>query len=300
MNKKTKGSLMLLLAALIWGNGFVAQSVAMDSIGPWTFTFIRNLIAGLVLLPIIRVEDSMRKKNGDMPSWNQKDLIRGGVLCGIILAAASMFQQIGILHTSVGKAGFLTAMYCVMVPVFGIFLGKKTRPAIWFCVAMAAVGLYFLCMTEASFTLQSGDILELCCALGFTFHILVIDFYSPKVDGIRLSCIQFFVASAVCLAGTLLFEHLNLHDLLRAAVPILYAGVLSSGGGYTLQIIGQKDADPAVASILLCLESVFAVLGGWVILHQSLTGREILGCVLMFIAIVIASLPEKKPASEKN
>lgn len=297
---KTKSSLLLLLAAFIWGNAFVAQSVAMDSIGPWTFNFIRDLIAGIVLLPVVHYADRTREKRGEgKGSWKEKELLKGGILCGAILAVASMLQQVGIIYTTTAKAGFLTAMYCVLVPVFGIFLGKKTRPLIWGCVALAAVGLYFLCMSADSFTLQYGDILELLDAVCFAFHILVIDHFSPKVDGIRMSCIQFFAASIVCLAGTLAFESISFTALASAAVPILYAGIFSSAGGYTLQIIGQKNADPAVASILLCLESVFATLAGFVFLHQTLSFREILGCVLMFIAIVIASLPEKQSAPDQ-
>ena len=194
-------------------------------------------------------------------------------------------------YTTVGKAGFITALYIVLVPVCGLFLRKRVQPKVWLAVLIAVAGLYLLCMTDGSFSLQKGDLLVLACALGFTVHILVIDHFSPLVDGIKMSCIQFFtcsILSAVCMA---LFETVNVSNLLHAWIPILYAGILSSGVGYTLQIIGQKGLNPTMASLLMSLESVFSVLAGWIFLHQALSGRELSGCILMFAAIVLVQLP---------
>ena len=215
----------------------------------------------------------------------------GGILCGTALFAASALQQIGIQYTTVGKAGFITALYIVLVPVCGLFVRKRVQPKVWLAVLIAVAGLYLLCMTDGSFSLQKGDLLVLACALGFTIHILVIDHFSPLVDGIKMSCIQFFtcsILSAVCMA---LFETVNVSNLLHAWIPILYVGILSSGVGYTLQIIGQKGLNPTMASLLMSLESVFSVLAGWIFLHQALSGRELSGCILMFAAIVLVQLP---------
>lgn len=285
-----KGSLLLLLTAIIWGMAFVAQSVAMDSIGPWTFTCVRSFMAGITLLVLIPFIDHAPKP---VKKKENAVLVRGGVMCGICLAAASMFQQAGIVTTTVGKAGFITALYVVLVPCFSLFLGKKMEKKIWLSIILAVLGLYFLCM-KGSFSLSSGDTLVMICAVMFAFHILVIDRYTPFVDGIRMSCIQFFVAGIICFVGMLMFEEPSLHALLNAAVPILYAGILSSGAGYTMQIVGQKDTDPSVASLLLSLESVFAVIGGFFILHQALTIRELFGCLLSFSAVLLAELPVEK------
>lgn len=222
----------------------------------------------------------------------------GGICCGVILAVASSLQQFGILFTTVGKAGFITAMYIVLVPILGIFLGKKLRPLMIFCVFTAVLGLYFLCMTE-KLSLGIGDLLVLFCALVFSVHILVIDHFSPLVDGVRMSAIQFLTAGILCAVPMLIWENPNMADILEAWMPVLYAGVMSCGVAYTFQILGQKNADPTVASLLLSLESVFSVLAGWVILGQGLSRKELFGCVLMFAAIILAQLPQKQEA-EKN
>lgn len=282
-----KGSFLLLLTAFIWGMAFVAQSVAMDAIGPWTFNCTRSLIAGVTLLVLMPF---FKKNSQDPVSSDRRMLIKGGIACGVCLGAASMFQQAGIMTTSVGKAGFITALYVVFVPVISAFLGRKMEKKIWLCTLLAVAGLYFLCMTE-SLSLQQGDMLVLICAVLFAVHILCIDHFTPYTDGIRMSCIQFFTAGILCMIGMLIFEKPQLSDLLHAAGPILYAGILSSGAGYTMQIIGQKDTDPSVASLLMSLESVFAVLGGWLLLHETLSGREIFGCLLTFSAVLIAQLP---------
>ena len=287
-----KNNILLVLTALIWGCAFVAQSVGMDYVGPFTFNMVRFLIGAIVLLPVIWFMDRQRKTGAEKGA-GQKTLIIGGICCGIALAVASTLQQWGILFTTVGKAGFITAMYIVIVPLLGIFIGKKVRPLIIGCVAIAVVGFYFLCMTE-SLRLGLGDFLVLLCAIAFSIHILVIDHFSPKVDGVKMSAIQFLTAAIISAVPTLLWEQPVFTEILQAWQPVLYAGVMSCGVAYTLQIIAQKNADPTVASLLLSLESVFSVLAGWVLLGQGLSLKELFGCVLIFCAIILAQLPEKK------
>ena len=287
-----KSDILLVLTALIWGCAFVAQSVGMDYVGPFTFNMARFLIGAIVLLPVIWFMDRQRKTGAEKGA-GQKTLIIGGICCGIALAVASTLQQWGILFTTVGKAGFITAMYIVIVPLLGIFIGKKVRPLIIGCVAIAVVGFYFLCMTE-SLRLGLGDFLVLLCAIAFSIHILVIDHFSPKVDGVKMSAIQFLTAAIISAVPTLLWEQPVFTEILQAWQPVLYAGVMSCGVAYTLQIIAQKNADPTVASLLLSLESVFSVLAGWVLLGQGLSLKELFGCVLIFCAIILAQLPEKK------
>ena len=289
---RMKNNILLVLTALIWGCAFVAQSVGMDYVGPFTFNMARFLIGAIVLLPVIWFMDRQRKTGAEKGA-GQKTLIIGGICCGIALAVASTLQQWGILFTTVGKAGFITAMYIVIVPLLGIFIGKKVRPLIIGCVAIAVVGFYFLCMTE-SLRLGLGDFLVLLCAIAFSIHILVIDHFSPKVDGVKMSAIQFLTAAIISVIPTLLWEQPVLTEILQAWQPVLYAGVMSCGVAYTLQIIAQKNADPTVASLLLSLESVFSVLAGWVLLGQGLSLKELFGCVLIFCAIILAQLPEKK------
>lgn len=302
--KQMKNNVMLLLTALIWGCAFVAQSVGMDYVGPFTFNCVRSVLGGIVLIPVIFLMDSLKRRSGmDAEAMRKargddRTLLTGGICCGVILAVASSLQQFGILFTSVGKAGFITAMYIVLVPLLGAFVGKKVRPLIVLCVLIAVAGLYFLCMTE-QFTLGVGDLFVLLCAMVFTVHILVIDHFSPLVDGVRMSAIQFLTAGVVCGVPMLIWESPQPGDILAAWMPVLYAGVMSCGVAYTLQILGQKNADPTVASLLLSLESVFSVLAGWVILHQSLNQRELFGCALMFAAIIMAQLPQRKGQENK-
>lgn len=286
---QVRNSLLLLLTATIWGTAFVAQSVGMDYVGPFTFTFARSIVGGLFLIPCIWF---LRKINGKKEQLRiSKAELLGGICCGIALFAASNFQQIGIAYTTVGKAGFITALYVVIVPLLGLFFKKKVPGIIWFCVALSVVGLYLLCMTEGSFTLAYGDFLVFICAILFSAHILIIDYFSPKGDGVIIACIQFFVCGI--LSGIIMpfVETVTVGNIVAAGFPILYAGVLSSGIAYTLQIVAQKDVNPTVASLILCLESVVSALAGWVILHEALTIRELLGCVLMFVAIVLAQVP---------
>lgn len=291
-----RASALLLLTAVIWGVAFVAQSVGMDYVGPFTFSCVRNLIGGLVLLPCLPLLARLDSKKtqqaaqgGPRPAWP----VLGGVCCGVALAVSEVLQQFGLARTSVGKAGFLTAMYILIVPLIGLLVGKRVGAKIWAAVVLAVCGMYLLCMTE-SFRIETGDLLVLASAVGFSLHILIIDHFSPGADGVRMSCIQFFTASAVCLVPTLLWEQPTLAALLAAWAPILYAGVLSSGVAYTLQVIGQRDTDPTVASLILSLESVVAALAGWLLLGERLSAREIVGCALAFAAIVLAQLPERR------
>lgn len=296
--------MLLLLTAAIWGVAFVAQSVGMDYVGPFTFNTVRSLLGGIVLIPCIvllkRINvgskdtaGAAEHASGD-PAGQRKVLLTGGVACGVLLCIASNLQQFGIMYTSVGKSGFITAMYIVLVPVLGIFLKKKAGIKIWCSVAIAVGGLYLLCMTDSGFSIQKGDLLLLLGAVIFSFHILTIDYFSPKVDGVKMSCIQFFTCGILSMVGMFLFEQPQIGAILQAWMPIVYAGVLSCGVAYTLQIVGQKGMNPTVASLILSMESVISVIAGWLILHQKLSGRELLGCVLMFAAIILVQLPERK------
>lgn len=291
---KIKNGIMLVLTAFIWGTAFVAQSVGMDYLGPFTFNGVRSLIGGAALLPCIWL---FQKGNGKDPEKHsggaRKDLIAGGIACGLLLFAASSLQQIGIQYTTAGKAGFITAFYIVIVPVLGIFLHKKIGRKVWGAVAIALAGLYFLCITE-KVAVGKGDILIFLCALVFSIHILVIDYFSPKVDGVKMSCIQFFVCGIVSLPPMFFTETPKIGAMVEGWAPLLYAGVLSCGVAYTLQIIGQKNVNPAVASLILSLESCFSVLAGWMVLGEKLSVRESVGCILMFAAIILAQLPDRK------
>lgn len=288
-SNRLRANLMLITTALIWGVAFVAQSVGMDYIGPFTFNCVRSLLGGLVLLPCIFLLDRL---DGGKAAAQKKWPVLGGVCCGVVLAVASSLQQIGIAHTSVGKAGFITALYIVIVPLLGLLGGKRVGGRIWAAVALAVAGMYLLCITE-SFTIGLGDLLVLLCAFCFSIHILVIDHFSPNVDGVRMSCIQFFTAGILCGVPMLLFESPNLTDICAAWAPIAYAGIMSCGVAYTLQVVAQKHTDPTVASLLLSLESVISVLAGWVLLGQALSPRELTGCALSFCAIILAQLPDR-------
>ena len=288
-------SFLLLLTAAIWGVAFVSQSVGMDYVGPFTFNAVRSLLGAAVLVPCIAFLKKIQKKDGEQEVHKTEDkrtLWIGGVCCGVILAVASTFQQFGIQYTTVGKAGFITAMYIIIVPLLGIFLKKKVGLRIGVSVAIAVAGLYLLCMTE-SLRLEVGDILVMICALVFSFHIMVIDHFSPMTDGVKMSCIQFLTCGVLCSICMFLFEKPQLSLILAAWKPILYAGVMSCGVGYTLQIVGQKGMNPTVASLIMSLESVISVLAGFVLLEEVLSRKELLGCVLMFVAIILAQLPEK-------
>ena len=301
-SRQVRNSILLVLTAFIWGIAFVAQSEGGNAVGPFTFNGIRSLIGSIVLLPVIALLDRMKlTSKKPVTKAEKKTLLIGGLSCGVLLFLASSAQQLGIcLGTPAGKAGFLTACYILLVPVLGLFLKKKCGVRVWVGIAITLVGLYLLCMSE-TLRLQSSDLLLLACALLFAVHILVIDYFSPRVDGVRMSCIQFLVCGILSLIPMFFSEiHVGADVWLAkltdpgAWLAILYAGVLSCGVAYTLQIVGQNGINPTVASMLLSLESVFSGLAGWIILKQSLGAKELLGCGLIFIAIILAQLPEKK------
>lgn len=305
-NQKLKGNFLLFLAALIWGVSFIAQSKGVESLSPSLFNGVRSILGGVVLLPVIFLLDFSKKKRGLMVQSLDKTLLLGGVVCGIFLCLATTLQTYGMIYTSPGKAGFLTALYMVMIPIIRLFLGKRPQPIMLLSIFIAVVGLYLMCM-DASLTIGQGDILILFCALLFAFHILFIDYFSPRTDGIKLSCLQFFVCGFINLLMVCFTEDPSLKGILANWASIGYAGILSCGVAYTLQIVGQKYTDPTSASILMSLESVFATLStvilvacGWDLTGGAMTAREIFGCVLMFVAILLVQLPEKGKDCRKS
>lgn len=299
---KLIGPVLLVIAAFIWGSAFVAQSEGAKHLGPFTFLCLRSFLGTAVLLPVIFATDMSKKKKGTLVKSTKKDiraLIVGGITCGIVLFAASACQQIGLdKGTEPGKAGFITALYILLVPVFSLFLGKKIRPVIWGCVGISVIALYLLCVKEDN-SIVPADLFVLLCAALYAVHILVIDKVAPDIDGVKLSAMQFFVAAVICIVPALLFEKASAESIKAAAGSIAYAGIMSSGIAFTFQIIAQKRTEPTLASMLMSLESVFAVLTSLVILGQLPSLREGIGCVLMFIAIIVAQLPEKKTLDAK-
>ena len=309
MSKKLKSDIMLLITAIIWGSAFVAQK-AGTVLEPFTYNGIRMLIGGLVLIPVIFLFKKINKEDPDsVPKTElekqaeKKTLMIGGLSCGVVLCIASSLQQFGMFFdTDAGKTGFITSLYIVIVPILGLFLHKKVKPVIWFCVALGAVGFYLLCMAGkgGSFTLTTGDMCVLLCAFAFSCHILVVDYFAPKCDGIKLSCIQFLTAGIIGIVCMLIFESPVIADILDCWLPILYCGVFSSGIAYTLQVLGQEHAEPSVASLILSLESVFAVLFGVLLIGESLTLYEGIGCVVIFIAVIISQLPSKEERLQRK
>ncbi|MEH2942991.1 DMT family transporter [Lachnospiraceae bacterium KK002] len=334
MNKlQIKHSLLLFLTACIWGVAFVAQSVGMDYVGPLTFNCVRSLLGGAVLIPCIwflekygsrgrksenrepcrsgqplesKVQSGITEKISD-----SRKLAAGGILCGILLCLATNFQQVGIAYTTVGKAGFITAFYIVLVPILGLFFHKKCGWTLWAGVVLALTGLYFLCMSGSAgqkvqerlitgIPIGKGDFLVFIGALLFSVHILVIDYFTERVDGVKMSCIQFWVCGLLSGIGMFLTEEPRLADILAAWQPVLYAGVLSCGVAYTLQIVGQKGMNPTVAALILSLESVVSVLAGLILLGQHMTWQETTGCVLMFAAIILAQIPGNSVSRKKD
>ncbi len=297
-NRKWQGSFILFLTAFIWGAAFVAQKIGIVVVDAFTFSASRFLISGIALLPIIfigRHKDRLKtmsltpqeKKN------QRKTLITGGVLCGIFLALAANLQQMGMADTSAGKAGFITALYIIFVPILRVFTKKKVSSGVWVSVAIALVGLYLLCVKEG-LSVNEGDALVLLSALCFSFHILIIDKYSPLTNGVQMSCIQFFVVSLVSAILMLIFEKPSLNAVLSCWAPILYLGVVSGAAGYTLQIIGQKNAEPTTASLILSMEAVFAAITGVIFLNENFTAKELIGCILMFAAIILSQVTLSK------
>lgn len=296
MSKRTKHSLLLLLAAVIWGLAFVSQSKGMDYMRPLTFNGVRSLIGAASLLFFILATGRYKKER----QVNWKTTMIAGALCGAALTTASTLQQYGILYTTVGKAGFITTLYIIIVPIFGIFFRKKVPGVVWFGAILAAVGMYLLCMTESFRRLGRGDVLILVCAVIFAIHIMLADYFSTKTDGVIVSCIQFTICGLVCTSGAFIWEHPTFQQLGEGIGALLYAGVLSCGVAYTLQLVGQEGVNPTAAALLLSLESVFATIAGYIAFKigflttdQSMTSRQVAGCVLVFAAVILVQLPAK-------
>lgn len=293
MHPRIRETVLPLLAAAIWGSAFVGQSIAGEYLPPFAVNAVRSVVAVITLAIVIygfrRWETA---KNGAPKPQDKKKMITGGILCGTVLTIASNLQQIGLVDTSAGKASFITALYIVIVPLCSIFAGRKLGVNVWCAVALATAGLYFLCI-QSGFTVQKGDFFVFLCALFFSAHILVIDHYTRFVDGIYLSFVQFFTCMVISGVISLLTEEWTLAGIQYWILPILYVGIFSSGVAYTLQIIAQTGTNPAVVSILLSLESVFGVISGAIVLHERMSGRELLGCGLMFAAVILSQLPEK-------
>lgn len=293
---QVKSSLLLLLASIVWGAAFVAQSVAGGNVGTYTFNGIRFLIGGVCLLPLL-------KGHNMRPSKIPAGKLLGGLICGVALFLASTFQQAGIaLGASAGEAGFLTACYIVLVPILGIFIGKRCSGWVWPAVGIALAGLYLLCIAAGeSFSISTADLALLLCALLFSVQILCVDHYAPIMSPVALACVQFFVSGAVSMIAAIIFELIPNPSawIASLAIPsswiaILYTGIFSCAVGYTLQAVGQRDLNPALASLIMSLESVFSTIFGWLILRQSMTGRQLFGCILIFAAVLLAQIPRKQ------
>ncbi len=300
-NQKLKGNLLLLLTSVIWGSSFIAQSVGVETISPTAFNGIRSLLGCFVLIPVILFIDMNKKRKGTAVQKIDKTLIIGGILCGIFLCLASTLQTAGMVYTSPGKSGFITALYMVIIPIIGLFIGKKPSPAVIGAVVIAVCGMYLLCI-DSNLDINKGDVLTFFCSILFSVHILIIDRFSPRVDGVKLSCLQFFVCGIINIVW-MFFDSPKpeLAPILSQWTSIGYSGIFSCGVAYTLQIVGQKYTDPTSASILMSLESVFATLVtvllvalGWELTGGALSVREISGCVLMFVAIMLVQIPDIK------
>lgn len=287
---------MLFLAALIWGFAFAFQSQGMDHMGPLTFNGVRFLIGAIVLVPVIFIFQKPGKRK-TVTAENVKVTVLGGIVCGLCLFAASSLQQFGIQYTSVGKAGFLTTLYIILVPIIGIFFGRKIPVVVWIGAIISVIGMYLLCVSE-TMSINKGDIFAFCCAIVFAFHILSVDYFAPKTNGIVLSCLQFLTSGVCAMICAFIFEQPSVTEIVNGIMPLLYVGVMSSGVAYTLQILGQKNAEPTLASLIMSLESAVSVLGGWIILNQRLTGKELLGCFLMFVAVVGVQIFDVKKTDE--
>ena len=323
ISKSTKSLFLLIITAMIWGFSFVVQKTGTDFVGPFLFNGLRSVLAAFVLLVFILISNKVNsQKNTEKTALNtdnlatldtsnpennlstrlkvflKSDLAKGGFFTGTALAIGINMQQAALVFTSASKAGFLTALYIVLVPIFGLFLKQKIYWNVWVSVIIATVGLYFLCLTEA-LSIAPGDLVVVISAIFWAVHILVVDFYSPKVNAIKLSCVQFFVASAWSFLLSIFFDHFFMKEIIWANIvavipALLYVGIMSSCVGFTLQIYAQKNAKPSAASITLSLESVFATIGGFIVLGEVFTTRELLGCVLLFVAVTLAQIQVKK------
>lgn len=290
MDKKFRSVFFLGLTSIIWGLAFVFQSTGMDHVGPYTYNFGRGLLAGISLLILILVRPKSMKEDHEV---DKKLTIKGGIVIGLCLAVGQNLQQLGIVYTDVGKAGFLTTLYIVFIPILYLFFGKKPDRKVFICVLLAAVGLYFISIKEG-FIIEKGDILLILGAIGYAVHLMVIAHYSPKTDNVMLSCIQFFVYSIISLIIALFTEDVTLSGMWDARISLLYTGVLSSAVGYTISIVALKDFDATIGSLILSLESIVAAIAGAAVLHQFLTPRETIGCAIVFLATVLAQVDTSK------
>lgn len=298
MSKNLKGSLFLILCAFIWGMAFSAQSAATDFIEPFTFVFLRSIITSIVLFLVFPL---LRRMSGvsEPARENGRHTLALGAVLGAILFVAMALQQIGIEYTTAAKSGFVTALYIVIIPVIGLFIGRRIGKLVWLGVAVSLVGMCLLCLKD-DLSVNIGDWITLGCAIVFSFHIITVDRYAGGMNAVLLSAVQFGACALCALPFMLIFETPSLENIRACAVSILYAAVFSGAIGYTLQMVGQKYTEPTLASLLMCLESVFAAIGGWVLLGEALSVREMLGCLLMLGASVIAQLPDSRTLSRKN
>ncbi len=306
MKKEIKGRLFLFLAALIWGTAFAAQSAGMKYVGPFTFNGIRTLVGAASIAVYILIRDRIAGKNIAKTAKTSEDkrrerrvLLIGGLVTGLFLTVAGNLQQIGIQYTQVGKAGFITALYMVLVPIIGIPLGRKAGLKVWISILLASVGLYLLCIT-GTLTIGSGDLIVLVGSIFYALQVISVDHFAPQVDPVKLSCVQMIVSGTLSCIMMFIMETPTVSSVLQAALPILYVGVFSSGIAYTFQMLGQVDTPPAQASLIMSLESVISVLAGWVFLHEYLSARQLIGCGIMFGATLLAQLPERQTEEDKK
>lgn len=308
MSKTFKSNICLLGTAIIWGFAFVAQRDSMDTIGPFMYSALRMFIGALALIPVFMIGDKLKKKNnkaGDQKDIeNKRDsmqtLIKGGIATGVVIFFAANLQQVGLVYTNAGKTAFITALYILLVPIIGMFLKHKTNINNWIGACIGVAGLYFLCITT-EFTIAKGDIIVFVGAFGWAAHILIVDYFAPKVDAAKLTCLQFAIAGIISLVVSLVTEDNTFIAAIECAPSLLYVGIMSSAVAFTLQVIGQKHANPTTASILLSTESLFGAVSGFLFLHETMNGRELLGCVLMLAAVIIAQIPAgKKSADDKS
>lgn len=296
MKKQLKGSVYLLVTTMIWGSAFIAQSVGMELIEPFTFQTVRGGLAVPFLALVIYFFDKAKPgKSSYFRQWQEPKLWKAGILCGFALYAASGLQQVGLVYTSAGKAAFITAMYIVLVPVLGLILGRRPSPAAWIGVVIATIGLYLLSCVGVE-SINIGDICLMLCALFFAVQITLVDRFADGMDGLRLNCIQCLVSTLLSAVTMLLLESPDWGLILECWFPLCYAGIASMGIAYSLQILGQQHLDPTPASLIMSLESVFAALCGWLLLKETMTAPEMTGCVLVFAAVILSQLPTKKKA----
>lgn len=299
MKKTFKSDLCLIGAALVWGFAFVAQRDSMDTIGPFLYSAIRMFLGSAALVPVFLITDKIKNENRETPETAQekqqskKALIKGGLAAGVVIFFAANMQQVGLVSTDAGKTAFITALYILLVPIMSIFMKHRANLNNWIGAVIGAAGLYFLCVT-AQFTVAAGDIIVFIGAFGWAAHILIVDHFAPKVNAAKLTCLQFIVAGFISLIVSFIVEDNTFAAAVSCAPSLLYTGIMSCGVGFTLQVVGQKNANPTAASILLSMESVFGALAGFIFLNETMTGRELTGCILMLAAVIIAQLPVKK------